>query len=210
MKLYTVALAPNPTKVMLYIAERTESGPDLPIEQVTVNTLKGRHREPEHLARTPFGTLPVLELDDGTYLRESLAIIDYLESKYPDGALAPASPEDCAKARDLERIIELKIANPLAMYVHYKKSPLGLPPDPEKAKAIEDAIQTPLDFVEETLTDGRACLAGDMVTTADCTLAAHFQFLRFIDAEVMGDRPHLRAWDARYRERPAARAVLKW
>ena len=45
MKLYTVALAPNPTKVMLYIAERTESGPDLPIEQVTVNTLKGRHRD---------------------------------------------------------------------------------------------------------------------------------------------------------------------
>lgn len=210
MKLYTVPLAPNPTKVMLYLAERAAAGSDLPIEQVMVNTLKGRQREPEHLARNPFGTLPVLELDDGSFLRESLAIIDYLESKYPDGALASADPEQRAKARDLERIIELKIANPLAIYVHHKKSPLGLPPDPVQAAAIEDKIQAPLDFIEDTLSDGRELIAGADVSTADFTLASHLQFVRFIDVDVIGERPNLRAWDNRYRERPAAKAVLKW
>ena len=79
MKLYKVALAPNPTKVMLYIAERAELGTDMGIEQITVNTVKRENREPEHLARNPFGTLPTLELDDGSYLVESLAIIQYLE-----------------------------------------------------------------------------------------------------------------------------------
>ena len=43
---------------MLYIAERESAGSVLPVEQIVVNTLKGRHREPEHLARNPFGTLP--------------------------------------------------------------------------------------------------------------------------------------------------------
>ena len=78
MRLYMVPAAPNPTKVMLYIAEREASGGALPIEQIVVNTLKGRHREPEHLARNPFGTLPVLELADGRYLLESLSIIRFL------------------------------------------------------------------------------------------------------------------------------------
>lgn len=210
MKLYTVPVAPNPTKVMLYLAERAGAGTAIPVEQVIVNTLKGRQREPEHLARNPFGTLPVLELDDGLYIRESLAIIDYLESRFPDGALGSQDPEARAKARDLERIIELKIANPLAMYVHYRKSPLGLPPDPVQAAATEERVQQPLDFVEAALSDGRACLAGESVTTADLTLASHFQFLRFIGADIIGERPHLRAWDTRYRERPAAKAVMNW
>ena len=77
MKLYMVPLAPNPTKVMLYIAEREELGVNMEIEQIVVNTVKGRHKEPEHLARNPFGTVPTLELDDGDYLVESVAIIEY-------------------------------------------------------------------------------------------------------------------------------------
>ena len=81
MKLYMVPLAPNPTKVMLYIAEREELGTNMGIEQIVVNTVKGRHKEPEHIARNPFGTVPALELDDGTFLVESLAIIQYLEDR---------------------------------------------------------------------------------------------------------------------------------
>ena len=46
MKLYMVPLAPNPTKVMLYIAERAAAGTELPIQQIVVNTVKGRHRSP--------------------------------------------------------------------------------------------------------------------------------------------------------------------
>jgi glutathione S-transferase len=99
MKLYMEPLAPNPTKVMLYIAEREAAGAALGIEQVVVNTLKGRHREPAHPARNPFGTLPVLELDDGSHLIESLTIIEYLEEQFPDGALMGASPRSTSWSR---------------------------------------------------------------------------------------------------------------
>ena len=213
MKLYMVPLAPNPTKVMLYIAERAERGVDMGIEQIVVNTVKRRNREPEHLARNPFGTLPVLELDDaahGRYVVESLAIIAYLEDKFPDGALIHGSPEERARARDVERIIDLRIAGPMGAYGHAKNSPLGLPPDPEKAAQMEANVQAPLDYLENLLDDGRPLLLGETVSVADCTLQASLQFLRFVEADLFGDRPLLRAWDERHRARPAAQKVLRW
>jgi len=205
VKLYMVPLAPNPTKVMLYIAEREEVGIDLGIEQIVVNTVKGRHKEPAHLARNPFGTVPVLELDDGGYLVESLAIIEYLEDKFPDGALLAGTPEARGRARDVERIIDLRIAGPMGTYGHAKNSPLGRPPDPDKATQMEAAVQTPLDYLEALLSDGRPLLLGERVSIADCTLQASLQFLRYVEADLFGDRPRLRAWDERYRARPAAR-----
>lgn len=210
MKLFMVPLAPNPTKVMLYIAEREALGASFGIEQVVVNTLKGRHREPEHLARNPFGTLPVLELDDGSHLIESLVIMEFLEERFPEGALMDTDPLERARARDLERVVELRIAIPMGGYVHAKKSPLGLPPDPVLAQSIEHKLQAPLDYLESLLRDGRPLLMGDRPSIADCTLQAALQFLRFIEADLIGDRPHLRAWNERYRQRPAAKAVLKW
>ncbi len=210
MKLYMVPLAPNPTKVMLYIAEREELGLDMGIEQIVVNTVKGRHREPEHMARNPFGTLPVLELDDGSYIVESLAIIEYLEDLHPEGGLLAGTPRERATARDVERICDLRIGGPMGRYAHATKSPLGYPADPELAAEMEKSLQAPLDFLEGLLGDGRPLLLGDRVGVADGTLAASLQFLRFIEADLFGDRPLLRAWDARYRERPAAQNVLRW
>ena len=210
MKLYMVPLAPNPTKVMLYIAEREELGTQMDIEQIVVNTVKGRHKEPAHLARNPFGTVPALELDDGSYIVESLAIIEYLEDKFPDGALISGSPEARGHARDVERIIDLRIAGPMGAYGHAKNSPLGRPPDPEKAAQMEAAMQTPLDYLEALLKDGRPLLLGEQVAVADCTLQASLQFIRYVEADLFGDRPLLRAWDERYRARPAARSVLRW
>lgn len=210
MKLYMVPLAPNPTKVMLYIAEREELGLDMSIEQIVVNTVKGRHKEPEHLARNPFGTVPALELDDGTYLVESLAMIDFLEDKFPNNTMYQGTPEEKGKARDMERIIDLRLGGPMGAFGHATNSPLGRPPEPEKAAQYLESMQTPLNYLETLLGDGRPLLCGDQVNVADCTLQSFLQFTRFVEADVFGDRPLLRAWDARYRARPAAQAVLKW
>jgi glutathione S-transferase len=210
MKLYMVPLAPNPTKVMLYIAEREELGVDMSIEQIVVNTVKGRHKEPEHLARNPFGTVPALELDDGTYLVESLAMIDFLEDKFPNNTMYQGTPEEKGKARDMERVIDLRLGGPMGAFGHATNSPLGRPPEPEKAAQYLESMQTPLNHLETLLGDGRPLLCGDHVNVADCTLQSFLQFTRFVEADVFGDRPLLRAWDARYRARPAAQAVLKW
>ena len=210
MKLYMVPLAPNPTKIMLYIAEREELGTQMNIEQIVVNTVKGRHKEPEHLARNPFGTVPTLELDDGNYLVESLAIIEYLEDKFPQDALLTGSPEQRGKARDVERVVDLRLAGPMGIYGHAVNSPLGYPKDDAKAAQMEANMQPPLDYLENLLRDHRPLLLGERVSIADCTLQASLQFVRYVEADVFGDRPLLRAWDERYRARPAAQSVLRW
>ena len=210
MKLYKVALAPNPTKVMLYIAERAELGVEMGIEQVTVNTVKGEHRTPEHLARNPFGTLPVLELDDGSFIVESLAIISYLEERFADHRLLSGTAEENAHARDVERIVDVRLAMSMGAYGHAVNSPLGYPADPEKAEQLLGQMQKPLDYLENLLSDDRPLLMGEAVSLADCTLQASLQFMRFIEADIFGERPLLRAWDERYRNRAAAQKVLKW
>ena len=210
MKLYMVPAAPNPTKVMLYIAERAQLGTDMGIEQVVVNTLKGAQRAPEHLARNPFGTLPVLELDNGSFLIESLAIIGYLEDKFPQQALLAGDVEPRAQARDLERVVETRITLPMSRYVHATISPLGLPADPTVAAEMQTILTASLSYLEGLLVDGRVLLTGDRVSIADCTLQAGCQFARFGKAELLGDYPLIQAWDERYRTRPAALEVLKF
>ena len=210
MKLYMVPLAPNPTKVMLYIAEREELGVQMNIEQIVVNTVKGRHKEPEHIARNPFGTVPTLELDDGSFINESLAIIQYLEDKFPDGALISGTPEEKGHARDIERVIDLRLASPMGAYGHAVNSPLGYPKDDAKAEQMHNAMQAPLDYLENLLSDGRSLMTGEQPSIADFTMTAALQFVRYVEVDPFGERPLLRAWDERYRARPAAQAVLKW
>ncbi|MEE2891247.1 MAG: glutathione S-transferase family protein, partial [Pseudomonadota bacterium] len=185
-------------------------GVDFGMEQIIVNTVKGRHKEPEHLARNPFGTVPTLELDDGTFIVESLAIIEFLEDYFSDHRLMPADPVARGQARDVERIVDLRLAGPMGGYGHAVNSPLGYPKDPAKAEALLAAMQAPLDYLEGLLADGRPLLMGESVSVADGTLAASLQFVRYVEADVFGDRPLLRAWDERYRARPAPASVLRW
>jgi len=76
MKLYDFVQAPNPRKVRVYLAEK---GIQVPLQTVDLN--KGEQRSPEILKINPLGVIPVLELDDGTCIPESLAIIEYFEER---------------------------------------------------------------------------------------------------------------------------------
>ena len=180
------------------------------IEQFRVNTLKGEQNSPEHLRRNPFGALPVLELDDGRYLTESLSIIHFLDETFPENSMLGIDPLERSFARDLERIVELRIATPIARYVHVTNSPFGLPADPKAAAAIEASLPKALGYIEEMLSDGLSLLLCERVSIADCTLQSGLQFARFGKAEVIGDYPNIQAWDQAYRARPAALAVLKF
>ena len=125
-------------------------------------------------------------------------------AKFPETTLYAGTPEQIGKAKDLERIVDLRLGGPMGTYGHATNSPLGRPPEPEKAAQCLAAMQTPLDYLEQLLGDGRPLLGGDRVNVADCTMQSSLQFMRFVEADVFGDRPLLRAWDERYRARPAA------
>src|SRR5436190_15498164 len=151
MKLYVFPIAPNPTKVRLYLAEKTAGGAMIDLPQVTVNLLEGEQRGPAHLARNPFGRLPVLELDDRSYLIESLAIIEYLEECHPDPPMIGRTALERARVREVERIAELGVLLPVGRIIHATNSPLGLAPNPGVAAHARSVLPDALRVLDERL-----------------------------------------------------------
>jgi glutathione S-transferase len=208
MKLYVFPIAPNPTRVRLYLAEKAGGGAAIELEEVMVDLREGAQKQPAHLARNPFGRLPVLELDDGACLLESVAIAEYLEERFPEPPLIGGTAAERARVRALERIAELEVMLPIGRIVHATRSPLGAPPIPAVAEFYRSRLPNGMRFLDEQLSDGRPFLAGARPTIADCTLAAALQFGRFAGIAPDPELAHVAAWDARYRARPAAKGVL--
>jgi glutathione S-transferase len=208
VKLYCVQVAPNPTKVRLYIAEKVAGGAPIDITEVTVKLMKGEQNEPAHRARTPFGSVPVLEVGPDDYIIESLTIMEYLEDLYPEPPMIGGSPRERARIRELERIAELRVLTPIARCIHATNSPIGLPRSDDIAAQARKHFAVGLGYLDGCLGDGRRFVAGDTVTIADCTLAAALQFARFAELAIDPDLTHLHRWDRGYRERAPAQAVL--
>ena len=203
MKLYYFPVAPNPTKVRVYLAEK-----GLQLETERVDLRAAQQRTPEFLSKNPLGKLPVLELDDGRFFTESLAIIEYLEELYPDPPLIGASPEERMRVRELERLAELGVLVPVARIVHATNSPIGAPLEPAVAESARSVLPDGLRVLDDTLADGRPFIAGERPTIADCTLAAALQFGRFRYVTVDPAFENVVAWDERYRARPPAKTTL--
>jgi glutathione S-transferase len=208
MKLYMVPVAPNPTRVRLYVAEKRAGGADIELSELRINLMKGEQDSADHLARNPFGRVPVLELGDGTFLGESLAIVEYLEECHPEPPMIGREPGERARVRELERIAEMGVLQPVARIVHATNSPLGLEPDPRMAAYFRPVLEKALRVLDEKLSDGRGFVAGDTCSIADCTLQAAFQFARYGKVDVYSTFENLPRWDENYRARPAATAVL--
>jgi glutathione S-transferase len=104
--------APNPRKMRIYLAEK---GLDLPVKQLDLRA--GEQRTPEFLKKNPFAGVPILELDDGTVIVESLAIMEYLEEIYPNPPLIGADPVTRALVRMWERRIEIGVYLPASRMV---------------------------------------------------------------------------------------------
>ncbi len=207
-RLYFFPVAPNPTRVRLYLAEKRAAGASLELEEVPVNLPEGEQKRPEHLRRNPLGKLPVLELDDGTFLTESLAIIQYLEETVPEPPMIGTDPLERARVREAERIAEMGVLVPVAQIVHSTRSPLGLPPNPALEENFRRVLPNGLRVLDERLSDGRPFVAGVRPTITDCTLQAAFQFARFGKVEIDAEFTHLARWDRDYRKREPARSVL--
>lgn len=208
MKLYVYSIAPNPTKVRLYLAEKRAGGAALEVEEINVDLRRGEQKSATHMARNPGGKIPVLELDDGTHLSESLPIIEYLEEVFPDPPLIGRTPLQRARVREAERIADQGVLLAVGGILHATRSPLGWPPNPGLAEYLRSVLGPALQRLDDLLADGRPFLAGAEVSIADCTLAAALNFGRFGRITPDSALSHLARWDAAYRGRPAARSVL--
>ncbi|MGH8815440.1 MAG: maleylacetoacetate isomerase [Achromobacter pestifer] len=76
----------------------------LPYQQIAWHMVKGEHQQPAYRSIAPFGLVPMLEID-GQRLQQSLAIIEYLDERFPETALLPVDPAGRAQARALAQLI---------------------------------------------------------------------------------------------------------
>lgn len=208
MKLYFYPIAPNPTKVRLYLAEKAAAGTRIPVTEVLVDLRANEQNSPEHTARNSFQTVPVLELDDGTRLIESLTAIEYLEELYPTPPLVGTTPMERAQVRQLERIAETRVLIPLTQFIHATRSPCGLLPSPEIAERSHRLLLKGLAHFNTVFADGRAFVAGTQPSIADCTLAAALNFGRACGFEYDPSLTHITRWAAGYLARPSVLELL--
>jgi len=208
VKLYFFPVAPNPTKVRLYLAEKSARGCKIELDEIAVNLPEGEHKKPEHLARNPFGQVPVLELDDGRHLFESLTIIDYLEELHPEPSIWGDAPASRAMARQIERVADLGVLLGIGGAVHATNSPVGYKADPVVAQYHRERVAPKLDYLEQVLEDDRRFMTGDLPSVADCTLAAALQFGRFRDMDFSEAHPRIQKWQADYRARPEVASIF--
>ena len=203
LKLYTFPIAPNPSKVMYYIEERRSLGAELPVQYIKVDLSKGEHRSEAALRRNPGGGLPVLELENGRYITESLAIIEYLEDLFTDHRMWSGDVETRAFQRQTERIADIGVLMNGGRLVHAENSPLGLPKRPEVAEYFRNFLPGTYSRLEDQIAEGGPWLCGDTVSVADCTLYAALGFMEFGGVMDLAEYPELSQWRGRYAERPA-------
>ena len=200
MKIYDFAGAPNPKKVRIYLAEK---GIEVPHESVDI--MSGQNRQPEFLKKNPLGGLPVLELDDGSYLPESLAIIEYFEELHPEPPMIGKAPVERAKVRSLERICEIGVMNNVGTIFQNTHPFMAgrLKQSPEAAENARTRLAGNLKVIDAAI-GNKKFVAGDKPTIADCTLAAALQFAEFAGVPLDPAFANVARWYADFKKRPSA------
>lgn len=198
MKLYYSFVAPNPTRVRTYVREK-----GIELEMVLVDLTKGEHRLDAHLARNPAGTLPVLELDSGDYLTESLTIMEYLEALYPEPPMLGTDLMSRTRILEAERKIEINVTMRIIRLIHATNSPLGLPRNEGIAESERRNLPNGLGQVNDWL-EGKSFVMGDQPTIADCTLFGGCFFGEFFSWKIPDEYPNLQRWYAEFKTRPSA------
>ncbi len=203
MKLYDGGRAPNPRRVRIYLAEK---GIDVPTEQVDLGALA--QKSPAFTAINPLQRVPVLLLDDGTILSESIAICRYFEMLHPEPPLFGVGPKDAAIVEMWQRRVELHLLFPVA-HVFRNSHPamvkMEVPQVPAWAEANKPRVAEFLEIVDKELA-GRPFIAGDRYTVADITGLCAVDFMKPAKLAVPDHLTHLKRWHAEVSARPSAKA----
>lgn len=201
-RLYHVPLSPFCRKVRLSLAEK----------RIEVELVEERYwqREPDFLRRNPAAKVPVLR-HGGRHLPESTAICEYLEELHPDPPLLPGTAEGRYETRRLVAWFDDKFFHEVTsnlLYERVNKKIMGLGyPDSRAVKAGAKAIKFHLDYMTWLL-DQRRWLAGDQMTLADFTAAAHLSALDYISDVDWTRSEAVKDWYAKIKSRPAFRSIL--
>jgi glutathione S-transferase len=205
MKLYTYAGAPNPRRVHIYLAEK---GIEIPFENVDV--MKRESRSPEFIRDiNAMGGIPVLELDDGSHITESVAICRYFEVQHPDPPLFGRTAEEQARVEMWTRRIELNFMMPVGMvWVHGSPLTKSVVKNqiPEMAEMNRAVVQSYFKFLDRHL-ENSEFLAGNDFSIADIVALCTLDFAaKLNDLPHSPEQKHLDRWVQAVSGRPSAKA----
>lgn len=197
MKLH-VAPSPNALRVEIFMQEKDIE----PFSTQSYDLRGGDNLSTEFRQMNPFGRVPVLELDDGTFLAESVAICRYLEGLHPEPALFGSTPLELAQVEMWNRRAELNFMLPAATAF---RNITGIFKDREKVSEewghiSAEVAAAALAVFDEHLAD-TTFLVGDTFSVADITFAIAVNFAERVQVDLPYDLPNI----ARYRETVAAR-----
>jgi glutathione S-transferase len=207
MKLYTSLRAPNPRRVLMFIAEKGIAG----IETVQIDLGKGEHRAGGFVAGNPMAQVPVLELDDGRRLSETRAICTYLEGLYPQPNLMGAGFEERAFIEMADRRCELQLFLKIANCIRHTHPGLAMLEQPqfgEFGAAQGEKMRGTARWLDGVLAQ-QEYVAGSRFTIADITAFCALEFARGLMKFRPGEEGmvNLQAWRDRVAERPGAKVV---
>ena len=202
MKIYETRTAPNPRRVRIFLAEK-----GIDVEYVELDLQKGENISAEMLKKNPSGKVPVLELDDGTCIAETMAICRYFEALQPEPALMGKTPLEQAQIESWQRLVEFNFLVPVGMCFQHSTGYFRdrMTPVPEFGKVSGEIALSFLDKLEQRLGES-TYVAGEQFSVADITLLCAIDFGRVVKLRLQDQHVHLKRWYEMVAARPSAQA----
>ncbi|ERF80230.1 glutathione S-transferase [Bradyrhizobium viridifuturi] len=203
MKIYDWPTGPYPARVRIALAEKNLRSQ---VQFVLVDLYKGEHKKPEFLAKNYSGTLPVLELDDGTFIGECSAITEYLDALDGAPTLTGRTPREKGVIHMMSKRAELELLDPISVYFHHATPGLGphveIYQNPEWGFRQRDKALRGMRYFDGIL-QSQPFVAGEAFTMADITVIGGLIFAGLLKVPVPEECEALSAWYAMMQERPS-------
>lgn len=203
MLLYDGGRAPNPRRVRIFLAEKNIS---VDLAPVDIGALA--HRSPEFAAINPWRLTPVLRLDDGTAIAESIAICRYFEELFPDPVLFGSTAIARARVEMWQRRVELGLFAAVTAAFRHLHPAMAQMESPQVAawgEANKPRVVEALALLDEHLA-GSEYLCDEGFSVADITGLVALDFMKPAKLDIPEDFAHVRRWHAALKARPSAAA----
>lgn len=195
MTIYDFPVGPYPTRVRIAIAEKKLQNK---VRFEMVDLYKGEHKKPEFIEKKNYsGTLPVLELADGTFIAECTAITQYLDTLDGSPSLTGSTPLEQGLIHMMSKRAEIELLDAISVYFHHGTPGLGplveLYQNPEWGFRQRDKAFRGMRYFDKVL-QRQAFVAGDNFSMADITLIGSLVFAALVKLKVPPECGALLSW----------------
>ena len=204
MKFYSAPMpAPNPRRVRMAAAEK-----GVVLDEVMLDLRRREHKAAEHLARNPLGQVPVLELDDGTMISETVSICRYLDAIAGEPVLFGRDAREQALIDMWVRRVELQIGEPVKMFWRHAHPATAalLTQFNDYGASNQELLTRSMRWLDGAIAEGQGFIAGDHFTMADIAAVTIIDFGALIGMAPLEGSEHVQQWHERVAKRPSYNA----